>query len=154
MKIKNYRWEGFGFPIIFEELPATKIRGELMPDVDWSIIGKMVAVFICGQQDAPLSGDQVKFIRNMMNSNLREFATFAGVKHPSVMRWEENGDKPAKIETHIEIFLRLKVLKYLGVKLESFSQAFDHAQDIEKFKAKTYKHFKPVRVPESVVSHP
>lgn len=153
MKIKNYRWEGFGFPIIFAELPATLLCGKRVPDVDWSVVGKMVATFICIQQDSPFSGDQVKFIRNMMNSTLREFASFAGVKHPSVLRWEEKGDKPAKIETHIEIVLRLKTLKYLGVKVERLTQAFNHTEDMEKFKSNTYKHFRPIRIPESAVSH-
>ena len=39
MKIKNYKWNGFGFPVIFEEIPAVKLRGEIVPDVDF---GKLI----------------------------------------------------------------------------------------------------------------
>lgn len=151
MKVKNYKWNGFGFPIIFAELPAAKIRGELVPDVDWNEIGKLVAAFICSQQEIPLNGNQVKFLRNYLSKNLREFAKFVGVKHQSIMRWEKHGNMPAQIEAHIEIVLRLKVLKELGVEIECISEAMNHVEDMDKFRANSYKQFKPIRVPESVV---
>ncbi|MGE0632252.1 MAG: helix-turn-helix domain-containing protein [Pseudobdellovibrionaceae bacterium] len=151
MKLKNYEWHGFGFPVIFEELPAVKIRGELVPDVDWKQIGEVVVAFICSQQKVPLSGDQVKFIRNSLNMSLRNFAKFVGVTHQSLMRWEKRGDQPAQIEAHIEIVLRLKVLRELKVEVEVISEAFDQVEDVDKFRSNTYRHFKPMKVSESAV---
>lgn len=152
MKLKNYKWNGFGFPVIFEELPAVKIRGELVPDVDWKQIGEVVIACICSQQKVPLSGDQIKFIRTSLNMSLRAFAKFVGVKHQSVMRWEKRGDQPAEIETHIEFVLRIKVLRDLKVEVEVITEAIEQVEDVDKFRSNTYKHFKPMRVSESAVN--
>ena len=152
MKLKNYLWNGFGFPVIFAELPAVKLRGELIPDVNWTRIGEALIKFICILQEFPLSGNQVKFIRNSFGMSLREFSKFIGVKHQSLMRWEKRKNHPAGIEAHIEIVLRLKVLRKVGIENSQINEAIDHVEDVEKFKSATYKSFKPIRVPGAVAS--
>lgn len=151
MKLKNYKWNGFGFPVIFAELPAAKIRGELVPDVDWTEVGRVLMTFICTQQEVPLSGSQIRFIRHGFQMSLREFAKFVGVKHQSVMRWEERKNQPAKVEAHIEIVLRIKVLRGLDANEEQIEDAFDQVDDVARFQASTYKTFRPLKVPEAVI---
>jgi DNA-binding transcriptional regulator YiaG len=126
------------------------LRGELVPDVDWNNIAPIIIKYICIHQAVPLSGCQVKFIRHYFAMSMREFAKFAGVKHQSLMRWEEKQNLPAKIESHIEIVMRLKVLRKLGSKDKQISEAIDQVDDFEKFRSSTYKRFEPLRVPAGI----
>lgn len=128
MKIKNYRFEGFGFPVIFDELPAVKIRGELIPDVDFDKYAKPLIEDICARQDMPLSGNQIKFIRNYFGMSLREFAKMLNVTHQSVMRWEDRANATAKIDVHTELVLRLLVLKKNKCRMKTIELLIEKAE--------------------------
>lgn len=147
MEIKNYKWTGFGFPVIFDRLPGIKIRGELVPDVDFARFAKPLIQFICANQEVPLGGNQVKFIRTYLNMSLREFAKFLNVKHQSVMRWESKKQSAARIDVNTEIVIRLMILKKLDSDSGLIEQAVDKVTEVEKFEsAGHYKRFKPLRV--------
>lgn len=153
MKIKNYQWNGFGFPVIFSELPGIKIRGELVPDVDLNQFAKPLIQIICAKQPVPLSGNQVKFIRNYFNMSLREFAKFMNVTHQSVMRWEQKTKAAARIDINTEIVMRLKVLKELNSDAQTIDEVIEKIQHTEELKPKSdyVKKFQPIRVSENVV---
>lgn len=153
MKIKNYQWNGFGFPVVFSELPAVKIRGEVIPDVDLSKFAKPIILIICTKQLVPLSGNQVKFIRNYLNMSLREFAKFMDVTHQSVMRWEKKAKSAAQIGVNTEIVLRLKILKQLNSDAQSIEEVVDKVQHTEDLKPTPnyVQRFPPIRVPERVI---
>lgn len=152
MEIKNYKWNGFGFPIIFEKLPAVKIRGELVPDVDLNLYARSLVEFICAEQEIPFSGSQVKFIRHFFNNSLREFAKFLNVKHQSVMRWEEKKQSAARIDVNTEIVMRLKILKALNSDPSAIEHVVEKVNEVEKFAlAGRYKQFKSMRIPETVI---
>ncbi len=151
MKLKNYEWNGFGFPIIFEELPAIKVRGELVPDVEWNEIAGIIVELICLDEDSPLIGNQVKFIRSHLNMSLREFAKFMGVTHVSVMRWEETGKKSAKIGRHIEIVMKIKVLKHIHSALENINKAVQMVETVDKAQSVISKTPKPLKVSETAI---
>lgn len=152
MEIKNYKWNGFGFPVIFESLPAIKLRGEIVPDVDFNSFTKPLVEFICSEQKVPLSGNQVKFIRHFFDMSLRDFAQFVNVKHQSVMRWESKKQAAAKIDVNTEIVMRLIILKKLKSTNESIQHAVDKVEMASEFEsAGNYKQFKPLRLPESLV---
>ncbi len=155
MKIKNYQWNGFGFPLIFDELPAVKLRDEWVPDVDFSEIAKPVIQFICATQKIPFNGNQVKFIRMHLEMTLREFAEFVGVRHQSVMRWEEKGKSAALIDAHIEFVMRLKVLRKLRSEPKSIETVIARAEEVDAFKRSNYKSLMAQRIPDRVVhAHP
>ncbi len=152
MEIKNYKWNGFGFPVIFEKLTAVKLRGEWVPDVDLNLYAKPLVEFICAEQEVPLSGSQVKFIRHFFGKSLREFAKFLNVKHQSVMRWEEKKQSAARIDVNTEIVMRLKILKALNSNSTAIDHAVEKVNEVEKFaSAGRYKLFKPMRIPENVI---
>lgn len=154
MKIKNYEWNGFGFPIIFDELPAIKMKGELVPDVDWAEVATPLIQFICTSQDLPFSGNQIKFIRHHLNMTLREFATFVGVTHQSVMRWEEREKSSAHIDENTEIIFRIKILKKLHSDKGTINKIIEKVGESSNLgKLANYKAFKPLRVPESVIEN-
>lgn len=150
MKLKNYLWNGFGFPVIFDEIPAIKLRGELVPDIDFAKLAPELIKFICTEQEIPLNGNQVKFFRHSLNLSLRDFAKFVGVTHQSVMRWEKQKNLPAKIDAHTEIVLRIQMLKRFHGEEKEILEAANQVEDVSRLKTSTYKRFEPVRVPETV----
>lgn len=146
MKMKNYKWHGFGFPVIFSELPAMKVQGEWIPDVDFLRFARPVIEFICRDQELPLSGNQVKFIRHHLDMNLREFGQFMGVTHQSVMRWEKQGAGMARMEAHVELICRLKILKTLKTNTKAIERVLLRLENIDTFKSLTYKQIRPVEM--------
>lgn len=153
MKIKNYMWNGFGFPVVFSELPAIKIRGEVVPDVDLQQFAKPLVQIICAKQSVPFSGNQVKFIRHYLNMSLREFAKFMNVTHQSVMRWEKTTNSAARIDINTEIVFRLKVLQQLKSSAKDIAEVVKKVQHTERLKPTSsyVQNFEPIRVPEKVI---
>lgn len=150
-KIKNYEWNGFGFPVIFDELPAVKLRGELVPDVDFQELAAPLIQFICTTQDSAFSGNQVKFIRMHFNMSLRDFAEFMGVTHQSVMRWEKKEKASAHMGAHVEFFMKVRILRKLHSKKALLETAMERTEDASSAKQPNYKIQKPLKVPEDVV---
>ena len=150
MKLKNYLFEGFGFPVIFKELPAIKLRGEIIPDIDFSLIAPALIKFICMQQAEPLSGYQVRFFRSALGLTIRDFAKLVGVRHPSVIRWEKHKNHSAQIEAHIEIVIRILMIKKFDGDKEEILEVMKHVEGVEKLKTCRYKKFQPVEVPSDL----
>lgn len=147
MKIKNYRFEGFGFPVIFDELPAVKVRGELVPDVDFDKYAKPLIEHICARQDVPFSGNQVNFIRNYFGMSLREFAKMLNVTHQSVMRWEEKRNAASRMDFHTEIFIRLFFLIKIESNEKCLQSAVKKLMTVDKPQSiSRYIHFKPIEI--------
>ena len=150
MKLKNYVWNGYGFPVMFEELPAIKVRGELVPDVDFTSLAESLIIYLCGEHKS-FTGNQIKFIRNHLDMSVRQFAEFMSVKHPSVLRWEKRGNQPTSMGLAQEILLRLKTLHALHSDDEFISKVVENAQtDLEVPKKSPVK---PFHVPSSVVQN-
>lgn len=153
MEIKNFKWDGFGFPVIFDRLPAVKLRGELVPDVDFHQFAKPLIEYICANQEIPLSGNQVKFIRHYFGMSLREFANFLNVKHQSVMRWEGKKQSAARIDVNTEIIMRIKILKNLKAKQSIISLAVNRVDHIKEFESSGgYRNFTPLKFSGVAVS--
>lgn len=150
MKIKNYEWNGFGFPIVFEELPAIRVRGELVPDVDWEMLVRPVVQLICTSQDVSFSGNQVKLVRHCLGMNLRNFAKFVGVTHQSVMRWEERGKSSARISAHTEIVTRIKILKALKSSPAEINKAIEKVEHVGK--PQNYRQIQPLLFSNNLTS--
>lgn len=147
MKIKNYEWNGFGFPIIFDELAAIKMKGKLIPDIDCADVAAPIIEFICTSQDLPLSGNQVKFIRYHLGMTLCEFSIFMGVAYRSVMRWEDRKKSSAQIDESTEINFRIKVLKKLHSDKNIINKVIEKVVEcLASKKAFNYKNLKPLRL--------
>ncbi len=84
---------------------------------------------------------------------MRQFATFMGVTHQSVMRWEKNGKAAAHIDPSTEIVMRIKVLRKLNSKKSAIKEAVDKVEDIEMLKPKANysRQFTAVRVNDHAV---
>jgi transcriptional regulator with XRE-family HTH domain len=144
-KIKNYKWHGFGFLVIFNELPAVKLNGELVPDLDLGLYATPIIEYICADQNLPLSGNQVKFIRHYFNMSLREFAVFLNVKHQSIMRWEQKKNLAARIDRNTEFVVRLLVLKKIKSSSKSIDSLISKVEEISNADSiKKYKQLEPI----------
>lgn len=128
-KIKKMIYNGFGFPVLLMNVPARSIRGSLEPIVNYKTLGAAVIEALC-QKETPLTGNQVKFIRQYFELSLRDFAKIFGLSHPAVITWEKHGDEAAGIFPAIEKTLRLEAVFRLGLKAKDFYQVFSNLKDL------------------------
>lgn len=119
-KIETFVYEGFGFPVLLENVPMRKRLGEWTFDIDLELLEKAILLTLIEKQ-TPLSGNQIRFIRNFLNMSSYEFADILGVTHAAVLHWEK-GDK--KMNTGNQIVLRLYVLNRLKVTDKEFRKVY------------------------------
>ncbi len=125
MKIKKWIFNGFGFPIELKNVPAREIRGNLEPVINYKSLAKKVISEICSDEnEAPLTGRQVFFLRNHLEMTIREFGEFTDSTHAAVKKWENCQDNPTMMSASAEKMLRLKVLERVGVEPAKFLEVF------------------------------
>lgn len=109
---KEYRFEGFGFPVTAYNAPMRLIRGEWCLDVNMNEFERDIAKeLVIGE--IPLTGYEVRFIRHFMRLSLEEFGRRLGVTHPAVIRWEGREDKITGMYAGTEIILRLILRRHI-----------------------------------------
>lgn len=108
--LKNYEFNGFGFPVVLESVPAIEIDGELVPAVNWTRVGFAVVMELCRQPNFSLTGNHIKFIRTQFDMTMRDFAKWIGVVHGSVSEWEKKAEHKAQIESHTEFAIRMQAM--------------------------------------------
>lgn len=128
-KIKKMIYSGFGFPVVLNGVPVKMIRGNLEPIINYKTLGSEVVEALC-QKETPLTGNQVKFIRQYFELSLRDFAKLFGLSHPAVLKWEKHADDFADISPAIEKALRLEAVFRLGMKAKDFYRVYSELKDI------------------------
>lgn len=119
-KTDSFVYEGFGFPILLENVPMRKRLGEWTFDFDLEALEKAVLLSLIEKQ-APLSGSQIRFIRHFLNMSTYEFADILGVTHAAVLHWEKI---EKKMNVGNQIVLRLYVLNHLKVTDKEFRKIY------------------------------
>lgn len=120
---KSYLYNGFGFPILLENIPMVDVRGIWTPEVNYNILQKVVLLALC-YQSSSLTGNQVRFIRKYFDMTLEKFAKKFGLTHAAVLKWEKKGDNPAKILEGYEKEIRLFVMDQILADAKEFRLAF------------------------------
>jgi DNA-binding transcriptional regulator YiaG len=124
-KIKKWVFNGFGFPIELHNVAAREVRGSLEPVINYKDLAKKVISEICSDEnEAPLTGRQVFFLRSHLGMTIRDFGTFVDATHAAVKKWENNKDKATQMTAPMEKMLRLKVLEKTGIKATEFFVTF------------------------------
>lgn len=103
---------GCGFPVLLHHVPMVKIKGKWIPDINYNNLEKVVCSMLCHKQ-TKLTGHEVRFIRLYMGMTLEVFAKRFGVRHPSVIKWENFKDKPTNMNLGTEKDIRLCLMSHL-----------------------------------------
>ena len=122
--VKEYTYNGLGFPIVLKNTPATEVRCELVPDIDFNELQKSVLFFLC-YKESPITGNEVKFIRKYFRMTSTEFGAEFGCTHAAVLQWEKFGNRFAKIEPATDICIRLFGLGHLHCKGTAFKRLYE-----------------------------
>ncbi|HSW75888.1 MAG TPA: hypothetical protein VLG50_02510 [Candidatus Saccharimonadales bacterium] len=116
--LKNYTYEGLGFPITLHNVEFVEIDGEFHPKIDVRKVSDMAIISLVDQKSR-LTGNQIKFIRKYFSKSLREFSVIVNESHMAVKKWENFNDKPTNMDINIEILLRLFIYDQTSIKFSS-----------------------------------
>ncbi|TXD35133.1 hypothetical protein FRC98_16820 [Lujinxingia vulgaris] len=108
--IERYETRALGFPLIIENIKLRRFRDDWVAEVDWTEISEVVMRAL-PRKPAPLTGNEIRFVRQQLQMTLKAFASFCEVSsHQAVMQWESRGDEPAKMGRATEILLRARLV--------------------------------------------
>ena len=127
---KHFIYPGLGFPVDLTDVPMVKVRGEWIPDIDYTELEEKMALAV-PLRPVRLTGNEVRFLRLHLTLTASVLARQLGVTHQAVTRWEQTGDEPTQMGWSTEKDLRLFVLARKGVGDRVFRQAyasFDHVR--------------------------
>lgn len=153
-RVDKFVYEGFGFPVVLLNVPMKKIRGIEVPDINYNAL-QLVLLDLLSHKPLPLTGDEIRFIRQSLKMTLVEFAKHFGVTHAAVIKWEKSKDQFAKITSSTELHIRLFNLERLKVSNEKFRNTFVALDRNKKLKHQdriNSEHSKPFKIESSCVS--
>ena len=136
---------GCGFPVVLLNVPMIRVYGKWTPDINYNELEQAIILALC-HKSSKLTGSEIRFIRLYFEMTLHEFGKRFGVRHPTVVKWENFKDEPTNMtrgtEKDIRLFIihQLKGSKKVGElyrELEQNSFSLRHEEpiqlDIEKF---------------------
>lgn len=129
-RIKRFVYEGLGFPVILVDVKMSKVMGVWTPDIEYNKLQKVVLLALC-HKPFPLTGHELRFVRNYFEMTLEMFGKQIGVTHVAVLHWEKTKNKPAKIHPAAELYIRLFILEKLKMNNQVFRETFREF-DIQK----------------------
>jgi len=126
MKSKNKKnqtfvYEGLGFPIKLINAPMRKTLGKWVIDLDMNKLQVAVLRTLI-YKPAPLTGDELKFIRKYLYLSMAEFGKVFGITHVAVVKWE-SGQR--NISPPMEICIRLYILEQLHARDKEFRNLYN-----------------------------
>lgn len=122
--VKNFTYEGLGFPIELTNVEMLLIDEEWCPKVDVKKISENVMRLLPFQEER-LTGSQIHFIRIYFEMSLRKFAKeVVKESHMAVSKWEKFNHKSTNMDSNTEIMLRLFIFEKICVKTAKEKKAF------------------------------
>lgn len=133
--VRTFELRGYGFPVRLENAPMEKIMGEWVPAVNHMELDRAILVAVA-LRPGRLTGAHVKFIRQVHDMTLDEFAAGIGVTRQAVMKWERKDSEPTGMALPTETTTRMFALSRLNPELagETFQEAFAHLRKIIRAK--------------------
>jgi DNA-binding transcriptional regulator YiaG len=105
-KTKNYIDYSLGFPVKLGEVTSVKMLGHWVPQVNYDAMTLKV-LNVLSHLARPLTGAEVRFVRQHFRLTLASFATRFGVSHVAVHKWEKHREQPTGMQWSTEKDLRL-----------------------------------------------
>jgi DNA-binding transcriptional regulator YiaG len=121
--VKTYTFEGLGFPVQLTNVPMIEMRGDFILDVDFNKLQKSVLLHLCYKK-TPLTGNEIKFIREYFSFTKTAFGHLFGYSHSAVLKWENQEDTVARIAPTAEIYLRFYILDFLQKDALDFKELY------------------------------
>lgn len=106
--IGEYTDRGFGFPVLIRDVPVVSFHGEEVALIDYEKLESLLLRAVPERQ-SPLLGAEIRFIRQHYGLTLEQFGRLFGVTHAAVKKWEDHGEKPARMSRTTEMAVRLWV---------------------------------------------
>ena len=121
--VKNFIYDGFGFPILLDAVLFHQVRGEWLPKIDVEELADEVFKRLPSKL-SKLTGNEIKFIRTYLGKSRSAFADFFKLSHTAVAKWEKAENSPAPISPSQEMVLRLHLEDYLNVSDREFYKVY------------------------------
>jgi DNA-binding transcriptional regulator YiaG len=151
-KSKKFTYYGLGFPIDLYNFSMKKYWGEEMADIDYNTL-KHVVIELLAKKTIPLTGNEVRFIRQYFKMNYTQFAQQLGQTRQAVTKWESKEDGFALITPSTELHIRLSILHFLNASNDLFRKTYVELDANSELKKKKH-HIKntPIRIYPSDIS--
>jgi hypothetical protein len=133
--VKRFVYDGFGFPVVFRNVPMIEVRGAWTPKVDYNKRARAV-VLALALKPARLTGSEIRFVRQYFEMTLERFGERFDVTHAAVWKWESAGLRVPKLSWTVEKDIRLSILDQLDVRPREFKSAYERLRQQAKVSQK------------------
>ncbi len=132
--MKNFSYEGLGFPIQLKNVELFEIDGEWYPKIDVKKVAD-AAIEALAYQESKITGNQVRFIRSYFSMPLRKFGKeVVHESHAAVDKWEKSDDQITSMNDNTEYVLRLYIIEKIQAKTKKQKEEFfSKYQEIRSF---------------------
>ncbi len=134
---KKFTYHGLGFPIELYDFPMKTYWGEEMADIDYNQL-KRVVIDLLAKKPIPLTGNEVRFIRQYFKMNYTQFAQQLGQTRQAVTKWESKENDFAMITPSTDLHLRLTILNFLDANNEIFRNIYNQLDSNVELKKKKH----------------
>lgn len=107
--LREFEYSLAGFHVVVENVEVAVTGEGEFPLLDYGELDRRILVALATKK-TKLTGNQVRFIRHAFELSLRNFAKLFHFTAPSVLKWEQRGNKPTSMEWPSELLLRMEVL--------------------------------------------
>jgi hypothetical protein len=129
-KVRKFIYPGLGFPIVLRNIEMVLTLGGWAPDVRLLQLSEL-AFSRLATKPAPLTGDEIHFVRHRMGLKVEAFADLLRVTHPTVLHWEKSRDRATKMNWGTEQDIRLKIAERSGVTGARFFDVYSEIAALE-----------------------
>lgn len=126
---KEFAYKGAGFPVMLLEFPFRTLQGDEVLDVDMDQLDLAIA-FAVLRKPAPLTGNEIRFLRTILTLSLQNFGKELGVTAPAIKKWEDLKDKNMRSITN-DFAIRNFVAKRLSFEHERHVDFVVHRSILE-----------------------
>ena len=136
-KAKKFTYHGLGFPVDLYNFPMKKYWGEEMADINYNAL-KRAVIELLAKKPIPLTGNEVRFIRQFFKMNYTQFGQQLGQTRPAVTKWESKENDFAMITPSTELHIRLLILNLLDASNEVFRNVYNELDSNVELKKKKH----------------
>jgi DNA-binding transcriptional regulator YiaG len=104
---KKMIYEGLGFPLVLVGFKTKKVRGEVLPEVNFKDLQAMAFSALLSKPGR-LTGSELLFVRSYLGLTQLQLSKKVGLaNHSRVSQWERKGLNPTGMDYPAELTVRL-----------------------------------------------